>query len=107
MQAALQKVLALILSGGREPANILLVTAKTGLTCRLQPCGFLRISGVEALLDPDAVNAQEFVLGSDHADKAGLALGPFLIQEPVHRLVSGRFSQISADDLVKRLRQTF
>lgn len=40
--------------------------------------GNLGISGVETLLDPGAVDAQEFVLSGGHVDKIWLALGPLL-----------------------------
>lgn len=64
---------------------------------------FLGVSGNEALLNPGVVNAQELVLGGGHVDKIRLALGPFLVQELVHRLVSGSLTEIGADDLVQRL----
>ena len=64
-----------------------------------------QISGVEAFLDPGVVNAQEFILGGGHVDEIGLALGAFLVQELVDRLVSGSLAQIGADDLVQGLAQ--
>ena len=66
---------------------------------------FLGVSGNETLLNPGVVNAQELVLSSGHVDEIRLALGPLLVQELVHRLVSGGLAEIGADNLVERLAQ--
>ena len=66
---------------------------------------FLGVSGNETLLNSGVVSAQELVLGGGHVDKIRLALGPLLVQELVHRLVSGGLAEIGADDLVQRLAQ--
>ena len=64
-----------------------------------------QISGVETFFDPGIINAQELVLSGGHVDEVGLALGAFLVQELVDRLVSGGLAKIGADDLVQGLAQ--
>ena len=64
-----------------------------------------QISGVKTLLDPGIINTQEPVLSGGHVDEIRLALGAFLVQELVYRLVSGGLAEIGADDLVRGLAQ--
>ena len=63
------------------------------------------VSRKETLFHAGVVDTQELVLGGCHVDEIRLAFGPFLVQELVHRIVSGGLEQIGADDLVERLAQ--
>ena len=64
-----------------------------------------RVKHLKAFLYSGAINAQELVLRGGHIDKVRLALGAFLIEKLVHRLICWGFSQVGADDLVQRFPQ--
>ena len=59
----------------------------------------------ETLLHAGIVDRQELVLGCSHVDEIRLTFGTFLVQELVHRLVSGGLEQIGADDLAECQRE--
>ena len=61
----------------------------------------LRVKRLKALFHTSIVDAQELVLSGGHIDKVRLALGAFLIEKLVHRLICWGFSQVSADNLVQ------
>ena len=65
----------------------------------------LCVERLKALLRTSIVDAQELVLSGGHIDKVRLALGAFLIEKLVHRLICWSFSQICTDDLVQRFAQ--
>ena len=60
-----------------------------------------RVKGCKALFHACIVNAQELVLRGGHIDKVRLALGTFLIEKLVHRLICWGFSQVGTDDPVQ------
>ena len=61
----------------------------------------LCVKCLKALFHTSIVDAQELVLSGGHIDKVRLALGAFLIEKLVHRLICWGFSQVGADDLVQ------
>ena len=65
----------------------------------------LCVKCLKALFHTSIVDAQELVLRGGHIDKVRLALGAFLIEELVHRLIRRRLFQVSTDDLVQRFPQ--
>ena len=73
------------------------------MAVRLTVCGvLLRVESLKAFFYAGVVDTQELVLRSSHADKIRLALATFLIEELVHRLLSRRLFQISANNLLHR-----
>ena len=72
------------------------------LAVSLTLCGvLLRVEILKAFFHAGIVDAQELVLCSGHVNEIRLALGAFLIEELVHRLVLWSFSQICTDNLVQ------
>ena len=65
----------------------------------------LRVKRLKTLFHAGVIDAQELVLRGSHVDEIRLALGAFLIEELVYRLICRGFPQISTDDLVQRLPQ--
>ena len=60
-----------------------------------------RVKCFQTFFHTSIVDAQELVLSGGHVDKVRLALGAFLIEKLVYRLICRGFSHVGADDLVQ------